>query len=261
MIKAIFLDIDGTLVSLETHRIPESTIEALVEVKSRGIKIFIATGRHKSFINNLREIEQLGLIDGYITMNGSYCSVGEQLLFKNPLPKDVSANIINFCKEKNCTCVVVGESKIAVYNSTSAFTEMFYDQLHVGRLPIAPLEEALEIEAFQLSPFISIEDEKQILESGNECEVVRWIDDFADVGAKGNTKQLGIDKMINHFNIKLEETMAFGDGGNDITMLSHAAIGIAMGNARPEVKKAASYTTLTVDEGGIAYALRHFGVI
>ena len=55
--------------------------------------------------------------------------------------------------------------------------------------------------------------------------------------------------------------MAFGDGGNDIAMLQHAGVGVAMGNAMDEVKKAADFVTTSVDEDGIVNALRHFGLL
>ena len=55
--------------------------------------------------------------------------------------------------------------------------------------------------------------------------------------------------------------MAFGDGGNDISMLQHAGLGVAMGNAKEEVKQKADYVTTSVDEDGIANALKHFGII
>ncbi|MNT54226.1 putative bifunctional phosphatase/peptidyl-prolyl cis-trans isomerase [compost metagenome] len=55
--------------------------------------------------------------------------------------------------------------------------------------------------------------------------------------------------------------MSFGDGGNDITMLAHTQVGIAMGNANPEVKEIADYITDDVDSNGIWNALKHFGVI
>ncbi len=55
MVKAIFFDIDGTLVSFETHKIPASTHEALKALRDKGIKIFIATGRPQCLINNLGE--------------------------------------------------------------------------------------------------------------------------------------------------------------------------------------------------------------
>ena len=73
MIKALFFDIDGTLVSFRTHEIPESTVNALEEVKKQGLKVYISTGRPLSIITNLGQIQHL--IDGYITTNGAYCFV------------------------------------------------------------------------------------------------------------------------------------------------------------------------------------------
>ena len=55
--------------------------------------------------------------------------------------------------------------------------------------------------------------------------------------------------------------MAFGDGGNDVEMIEYAGIGVAMGNALPDVRKHADYVTSTVDEDGIVAALRHFRIL
>lgn len=52
MIKAIFFDIDGTLVSFNTHRIPQSAIDAISMAKAKGVRIYISTGRPLSLINN-----------------------------------------------------------------------------------------------------------------------------------------------------------------------------------------------------------------
>jgi Cof subfamily protein (haloacid dehalogenase superfamily) len=100
-----------------------------------------------------------------------------------------------------------------------------------------------------------------VLPDATGCEFGRWHPAFVDITAKGNTKQNGIDQFIKHFGFKLEETMAFGDGGNDIGMLRHAGIGIAMGNAKDDVKAVADYVTDTVDEDGIYKAMKHFGII
>ena len=105
------------------------------------------------------------------------------------------------------------------------------------------------------------EEEKEFLPLVHHCEFGRWHPAFVDITALGNTKQNGIDEFIKRFGFTLEETMAFGDGGNDIGMLRHAGIGIAMGNANDEVKAAADYVTASVDEDGIYKALKHFGVI
>jgi hydroxymethylpyrimidine pyrophosphatase-like HAD family hydrolase len=62
---ALFFDIDGTLVSFNTHQIPYSTVRALTDAKANGAQVYIATGRPLMIITNLGAIEHL--IDGYIT--------------------------------------------------------------------------------------------------------------------------------------------------------------------------------------------------
>ena len=70
-----------------------------------------------------------------------------------------------------------------------------------------------------------------------------------------------MDAVLEHFGFDLSESMAFGDGENDLPMLRHAHIGVAMGNADEFVKKQADYVTDSVDEDGILTALKHFELI
>lgn len=92
-------------------------------------------------------------------------------------------------------------------------------------------------------------------------ETTRWNPLFTDVIPRGSSKRVGIDKVLEYFGIALEESMAFGDGGNDISMLQHVGIGVAMGNAEGEVKRVADHVTSSVDDDGVIKALRHFGVL
>ncbi|MDR3250988.1 MAG: HAD-IIB family hydrolase, partial [Tannerella sp.] len=92
MIKAVFLDIDGTMVSFNTHRVPDETKQALREARRRGVKVFVATGRHTSDINNLDDLE----FDGYITINGAYCIVGNEVVFKKSIPRSDVAAFVDY---------------------------------------------------------------------------------------------------------------------------------------------------------------------
>ena len=264
MIKALFFDIDGTLVSFKTHQIPLSTLQALEEAKQRGIYIFISTGRPKVLITVLGEMEKRGLIDGFITMNGAYCFIGDKVVNKKAIDKAEVKNIMSYCEQRDIPCMVVGEHDICICQPDKLYESLFYGQLQVGihipeRTTAAVLEETKDV--LQLTAFLTVEQEAEIRPSANKVEYGRWHPAFADITPQGVTKHQGIDVFCKYFGIQLNETMAFGDGGNDIPMLCHAGIGVAMGNAIDEAKEAADYVTTDIDDGGVAHALRHFQVI
>ena len=260
MIKALFLDIDGTLVSFRTHSIPASAVEAIAAARRRGVKVFIATGRPRVLINNLSPLSEQHQIDGYVTMNGGYCFVGDEVISKAPLPTDEVKTMLDYCTARDITCVVVGEHDICACQPGEMLRKIFNEHLHAKELPACTPEEALRhiTEVYQLSPFLNAAQEQEIGPSVPHCEIGRWHPAFVDITAKGVTKQLGIDCICRHFGIRVEETMAVGDGGNDIPMLRHAGIGVAMGNATDEVKAAATYVTDTVDEDGLAKAIERW---
>lgn len=262
MSKALFFDIDGTLVSFATHRIPDSTLEALTLAHQCGHRIFIATGRPRILINNLGPLQEAGLIDGYITMNGGYCFVGDEVIYKSAIPHDEVRAIHRYCTERQIPCVTVAEHDICVSQADEQVRYVFHDFLKADFIEERTPEAAMSMgEIFQLTPFIREDQEQEMRPSIPHCEVGRWHPAFADITALGNTKQRGIDMMIGHLGIDLADTLAFGDGGNDVPMLRHAAIGVAMGNAEFKVKREANYVTADVDNDGIAKALRHLQII
>ena len=79
--------------------------------------------------------------------------------------------------------------------------------------------------------------------------------------AQGADKGEGVLTMAAHFGFDPQYTMAFGDGGNDASMIRTAGIGVAMGNALESLKQEADYTTTSVDENGVLNALRHYGLV
>ena len=112
-----------------------------------------------------------------------------------------------------------------------------------------------------MTPFFTTDFEPKIKPYLNQCELNRWYPTFVDITAKGNTKAHGIQVILDHLHLSVDDAMAFGDGGNDIPMLLAAGTGIAMGNSDDKVKAAADYVTTSVDDNGIANALQRFGLI
>ena len=81
MIRAAFFDIDGTLLSFKTHKVSEGTIRAFDSLHRKGIRTFISSGRPMVLIP-----EMPVSFDGYVTMNGGYCFVGDNVLLQRPIP-------------------------------------------------------------------------------------------------------------------------------------------------------------------------------
>ncbi|MDR0700353.1 MAG: Cof-type HAD-IIB family hydrolase [Tannerella sp.] len=257
MIKAIFLDIDGTMVSFNTHRVPENTRNVLRDARKKGVKIFVATGRHRSDINNLGDLE----FDGYITLNGGYCFVGNKVIFKKPVPPEDVEAFIRYGEEvEHLPCFFVEAERVSADMENEHMTAMMKLVKFEPR-PIVPAREFINKEIFQMTAFFSVEREAEIMNCLPGCTATRWYPTFADIVARGVDKSGGLEKIGGYFGFGVDEMMAIGDGGNDITMIKYAGTGIAMGNAGEEVKDVADYVTTSVDDDGVGCALRYFGVV
>lgn len=260
MVKAIFFDIDGTLVSFKTHTIPESTRQTLQQLRQQGIKVFIATGRPKMLMMDaVGDIE----FDGYITLNGAHCfTSSHEDIFKKGISREDIERLVNYHHAHPEIPFVFASGDRWFITSIDASVEEVGRLIEIDTPPVEPIEHALQEDVLQIMGYFNKEQEKEIFDHVLlGCEPMRWNPLFTDIIASGNSKSMGIDKVLEHYGINLEETMAFGDGGNDIPMLRHVKFGVAMGNAAPEVQASADYVTTSVDEDGITHALKHFEVI
>ena len=259
-IKALFFDIDGTLVSFKSHRIPQSTVNALEQAKKNGVEVYISTGRPKQIINNLGQIEHL--IDGYITANGARCFVEDTLVSQHAiLPSDVK-KIIEAADRDNYPAIVVSESYFAIHHYTDEVYEIFCKGLGVDSSVFVTDINSLGDEAIlQVTPFCTVEQEALLMPTLENCTSGRWHPAFTDITARGADKGKGLQAMADYLGLNIDETMAFGDGGNDISIIKKAGVGVAMGNAGEELKQVADYITTHVDEDGVRNALLKYGVI
>lgn len=258
--KALFFDVDGTLVSFNTHTIPASTIDALSQAKARGVQIFTATGRPRQLLNNIAGVEPL--MDGYILATGALCTIGDTVVREDLIPRDEALAIVDFCQSRNLPAVVVGKEDVQIICRNDVVDHVFYDMLKVTYNKFdVPLSDVIDQGVLQITPFLNEREERDILPHLPGCTSARWYPAFCDVTSASADKANGISAIASHLGIGIDETMAFGDGGNDMSMLRAAGIGVALGNALDSVKAHADYVTTSVDEDGVMNALRHFGVI
>lgn len=257
-IQAVFFDIDGTLLSFKTHEVSASTEEAIEQLQAKGIKTILSTGRS---INSIDHVKYLNF-DGYITFNGGYCVAKKgEILFKQAISSSDIKAVLEYAKKTPLSFSLMSEQEITIHDVTPEIAGMY---AHLN-LPVPKLVDMENVDinsVLQTNIFLGPEEEEEFMATVMPNSLLsRWTPLFADVNPKGQSKKIGIDIFCEYFDIDLSRTMAFGDGGNDITMIKHVGTGIAMGNANPEVKEVADYITDDVDSDGIWNALKHFKVI
>lgn len=257
-IKSVFFDIDGTLLSFKTHQVPASTEEAIEKLKSKDIKVIISTGRSINSIDHIRYLD----FDGYITFNGGYCVTDKGLILrKETMDQEDIGRVITLGRKEKLSFSFMSEQEITIHHVTPEIEGM-YASLNLPVPSIMDLDKVDTKSILQTNIFIQPEEEKEFMETVMPNSLAsRWTSVFADVNPKGQSKKVGIDVFCDYFSFDRSETMAFGDGGNDIEMLKHVKLGVAMGNANPEVKDIADYVTQDVDEDGIWHALKEFELL
>ena len=256
-IKAVFFDIDGTLVSFTTHTVPESARRAIGELRQRGVKVFISTGRLLKHVSIVSDIE----VDGYITVNGSYCiTAAGDVIFERAFTRQTVERVIDLAEQYGFDLNVMTHDNMYV---TGMGERVQYIAKMINIMPEVTDVRAIAAtqSVVQMCPYIDNELEQKIMPLLPDCVGSRWIDLFMDLNLKGVDKSLGISEVMKYYGMDLSQAMAFGDGGNDIPMVRDAAIGVAMGNACDELKQVADYVTSSVDEDGVERALEHFGLI
>lgn len=259
MIKAIFFDIDGTMADAETHRPSPKTIRALNELHQRGMKLFIATGRHtmvraQSYILDLFP----EVFDGFVGMNGLFCHLADGRSFhKTPFSPGDARAIEQHAIKGGIPYMILEENRIYV-REKNEIVDCFNAAVGLPLPEVAATPPDYgNIYMFTFYGEFGKENDGKL----PECSVMRWADGASDIVPKGGGKHIGMLAALNYFGLTREECMAFGDEGNDIQMLETAGVGVAMGNARPDVKAAADFVTLNCEDDGIYAALKHYQLI
>lgn len=257
--KAVFFDIDGTLVNDEKI-IPDDAVEAVNLLKEKGIDVFIATGRAPYYIT--KYLTQLGL-DSYICLNGSYVVYKGQPVHKNPISESTMEKLENTALSHNHPIIMQGAE--ASYSNTEHhdFIDVSFESL---RVEVPGYRTSYWKEAPIYQALLYCQEHEEHLYTSKEAgfqdlQFVRWHPYAVDVIPAGGSKAQGIEAVLKYLGISKEEVVAFGDGLNDVEMLSYAGLGIAMGNANDEVKSYAKYVTSSVDESGICKGLEYAGLL
>jgi Cof subfamily protein (haloacid dehalogenase superfamily) len=262
-IKLIIFDIDGTLIKVGQDKIEASTVQAIKEVKAKGIKVLVATGRTLYFVNpHVREVVDS---DYYVTVNG-HCLMDRNgtILLRQDLPVDAVQRLHDFCVVNDIALGLKCSDAIYVTHDYAKYYAEYSEGKDVSNIILDDTQNADHFKIEAPMGIFLVGDQELIRKHAHLFPEFTFSPVKArcyDVYGHDVNKTKIIEEVLRRLKIRWEQVMAFGDGENDTDMLRKAGYGIAMGNAKTNVRKFADFVTKDVDEGGIAFALKHYRII
>lgn len=260
--KALVLDLDGTLLGTDGF-VSSENIKALKECVEAGLDIWIATGRSYRVVfgenGPLKDIDFLKMRG--VFHNGAYVVDKTNDYLKHyPINALLVAGIVNLIEE------VDPELPVAIqcmedhsFRFNDPEVHKFWGCTHEECIDysIARTRQCSKIAAWDREKDLTELYKGLMKQYGEETNLLlsdnnHWV----LVMSKEASKENALLDMFEKHRIKPEKTIAIGDDFNDLGMIRTLGCGVAMGNAKEEVKKIAKHVTKTNDEHGVAYALR-----
>lgn len=284
MIKLLAVDMDGTCLDRKS-RITDGTIRTLRDAAAAGITVVPATGRSMACIphrlaagtirKNIASYGKMsedarnnqGLFRYVITSNGAQVTdiVEKRELFREMIPKEAALALLKQCRKirlgvtshMNNEYLLQGRILVLlghlVYGRDAGAVRWVRDMSETVRTSGYEVE---ELQFYFMSP--SARNEIRSVLAGFPELAAAYTRLYVEVFAAGASKGNALQALADHLGIRKEETACIGDGENDLSMFRAAGLKIAMGNAVPELKKAADIITGTNDRDGAAEAVRRY---
>jgi Cof subfamily protein (haloacid dehalogenase superfamily) len=262
MIKLVALDLDGTIVN-DHLKISPRVLTLLNHLLTKtDVRVVIATGR--MFSSALPFARQIGIQEPLVTYQGAMIrdlAVGHALRHHAPIPLPLAQELMAHLVEDKYHINLYMDDRMwthpdnqyaGVYTKAAGVEPQFHEDL-LGCMTIAPTKLMIidNHRIDQLLAFLGQHFSTRLSfcrSRSNFCEII-------DISA---SKWNALKSLADEWGIQPDEILAIGDQGNDLSMIKHAGIGVAMGNAPDDVKQHANFVTSTIEQDGAAEAIEKF---
>jgi len=260
MIKIIATDIDGTILNWGEGFSP-AVRECINRLTQSGVKVVLVTGRmHASAICVAKE---LGLNTPIISYQGGLVKDFDgKTLYQADLNPNYAKEIIKWARENNIHINLYIDDKLYVEHDNDIikfYVSGKYIDYTVCSFDTLKLENVNKILAIDLSDAQKVTGwVEELKKKYPDLYIVKSTPYFCEIGSPYAKKSDGVRVLCDYFGIKEEEVLTIGDQNNDIDLVKSGGIGVAMGNATPELKACADYITDTVQNDGFVKAIEKF---
>ncbi|MFT0846285.1 Cof-type HAD-IIB family hydrolase [Actinomycetaceae bacterium L2_0104] len=259
--KVIFLDFDGTYA--DDGVVPPGHVTAVREAQSNGHMVFLCTGRPRS---GLGEHALAVGFDGLVCAAGGYVFVDEQVLLDRRFPAELAERTLAVLEEHDAVFILETPEAIYVPEASERILRKLFTT-HVDMIQTLKVE--ADVRGIPFSKITIVSSRKPIEELAAEIgdEVQALPSSTHQIhGASGELqlsdvhKAIGVELVAQYLGASMEDTIAFGDGMNDIEMLAHAGTGVAIQGGNSRVLEVADMVTPGPREEGLAKAFAELGL-
>lgn len=258
--KALFFDIDGTLLSEVTKTVPESTTQALRQARENGHRVFVNTGRSYS---ELGAIKDMIAADGWLCGCGTYVEAEGEELYHRIMSPEQAELIKRAIVDSNMDGVLEGKEGCYLPDETSRFEQGMHIRkgIHFAIRSMDWFQDCGEFDKFCVLADEQSDRAGFFRKLGLDIDVIDRGRGFYECVPAGHSKATAIDVVLEHYRLELKDAYVFGDSTNDLSMFEHVPNAVLMGKHDKELEPFASFTTKTVEQDGIWYAMNRLGLL
>ena len=201
MIKAVFFDLDGTLLSPQTGFCSPATKAALLALKKKGIKLCVATGRSPYEFTLTPIIEGLPF-DAIVALNGLCCYDSEGIIYQRLFDKEDLSLLIDKVTAVNCPCTIIKRDDMYI-NLVNDHVRQAHAAIHAPTPRTGELSNALTEDVIMAMVYHPVGgDADDILSVLRKSHATRWHPYSVDVVPNGCSKKTGIDEVLKKYTKK-----------------------------------------------------------
>ena len=260
--KALFFDVDGTLLSEIIHTIPESALRALEASRRAGNLVFVNSGRTYAF---LQDIEAMVECDGLLCGCGTCVVEKGKVIFQHRIAVSRGMEIRRAMRQYGFDGILERKEQLVVQKDRSLMEAM--NALRDGVAGQGVLrEDCWEDENLEFDKFCVFADENSDREGffrflAPDIDVIDRGNNFYECVPAGFTKATAIAWVLDHYEIAKEDAWVFGDSSNDLAMFEYAENAVLMGCHDKVLEPYATFVTKNVEDDGIAWAMERLGLL
>ncbi|MDA8441488.1 MAG: Cof-type HAD-IIB family hydrolase [Peptococcaceae bacterium] len=261
MIKLVALDLDDTTLDSES-KISSRTAATIRAAMAQGVTVTLATGR--MYRSALPFALELGLDVPLITYHGALVktSLGHEVLYHRPVPLDLASYVLAFASKRRFDINLYMDDQVYVREDNRHIE----DYIKLSKVPYCKVADLNAVLCTEPDKILIIDEEAKLdglardLKEmvGSRLHITKSKPYFLEITHPEAQKGIALATLATKLGIDRSQVMAVGDSYNDLDMLEYAGIGVAMGNARTEIKDRADFITLSNNEHGVAEAFKRF---